>query len=150
MGQDNGDAFGPGCQPSASAIPASRSGIPIAGDLRVWWVPQLPMKAFEVDVPDLQTASLLLDVLGRYDAFQFEHNVKPGYCNGGGLLEFDEGVADWFDWEHPETLDDFDTVRRDPDLLPSASEARRAETAQTGSVHESAVGGSRDAPEPHP
>lgn len=94
------------------------------GDLKVWWVPQLPMKAFEVPVSGLAEAALILNVLGEYDAFQFKNGVKPDYCNAGGLVEFDGDAADWFDWECPETFYCFDSVRRDPDLLASAIEAR--------------------------
>ena len=112
--------------------------VPNSGDLRVWWIPQLPMQAFTVDVPGLAEASLVLDTLARYDAFQFENNIKPDYCNAGGLVEYDATAGDWLDWQCPATWDDFDEVRRDPASLASAIEARRAETG-TGSVHESAV-----------
>lgn len=84
------------------------------GDLKVWWVPPLPMKAFEVPVPDLRSATLLLDTLADYDRFQFENNIKPDYSNAGGLMVFEDG--DWFDW-YSEDGYDFDQVRRDPELL---------------------------------
>lgn len=78
------------------------------GDLKVWWVPQLPMKAFEVPVKTLAEASLLLDTLAAYDAFQFENNVKPDYCNAGGLQVFESG--EWLDWESVDG-EDFDEFR---------------------------------------
>jgi Superinfection exclusion gene product 17 len=87
------------------------------GDLKIWWVPQLPMKAFEVSVPDLQTASLLLDTLADYDRFQFENKVKPDYSNAGGLLIFEDG--EWFDWEDDDG-NEFDEVRRVPELMAAA------------------------------
>ena len=77
------------------------------GSLRVWWVPQVPMKAFYVSVPDLRTARLMLDTLARYDLFQFENNIKPDYCNIGGLMVWD-GTA-WIDW-HDIDGTDFDDV----------------------------------------
>lgn len=80
-----------------------------AGDLKIWWIPQVPMKAFEVSVPELNTASLLLDTLAKYDLFQFEKGVKPDYCNAGGLLVFEDG--DWCDWRCPRTGVDFDEYR---------------------------------------
>jgi hypothetical protein len=89
---------------------------------------------FRVSVPDLQTASLLLDALAQYDLFQLKHWVKSDYANAGGLEIFEDG---WRDWESDD-CDDFDTVRDDPKLFASAIEAHRAETAETGSVHESA------------
>lgn len=134
-----------GACPSGTALAALRAsapsglrGVPSHGALRVWWIPQVPMKAFEVDVPDLAAANLLLSALADYDAFQFENNVKPDYCNMGGLMTFDE-AAGWFDWECPETGDDFDMVRRDPERLASAIETRSAETAGLGPQDESAV-----------
>ena len=88
---------------------------PVKGDLRAWWIPQVPMAAFNVDVPDFKSASLILDTLADYDRFQFENNIKPDYCNVGGLSEFDG--TDWFDWEDPETGDNFDALRHEPDWL---------------------------------
>jgi len=93
------------------------SAQPNEGDLKVWWVPQIPMPAFEVAVTDIGSASLLLDTLGQYDAFQFEHHVKPDYCNAGGLMVFEDG--DWCDWLDDEG-NDFDEVRRDPEMLAAA------------------------------
>jgi len=66
------------------------------GDLKVWWTPQVPMQAFEVSVETLSAAGLLLDTLAKYDAFQFENNIKPDYCNAGGLVVFEGG--EWVDW----------------------------------------------------
>lgn len=83
--------------------------MPMEGDLRVWWVPQLPMKAFEVPVKTLAEANLLLDTLAAYDAFQFENNVKPDYCNAGGLQVFESG--EWLDWWSIDG-EDFDEFRR--------------------------------------
>lgn len=81
--------------------------------LRVWWVPQVPMKSFLVDVKTLEEADLLLTTLADYDIFQFENNVKPDYSNVGGLMYFDEVEKDWFDWEDEETGMDFDEYREE-------------------------------------
>lgn len=69
--------------------------------LRVWWIPQVPMKAFYVPVENLVEAKLLLDTLANYDLFQYENRVKPDYCNAGGLHVFEDG--EWIDWHHPES-----------------------------------------------
>ena len=66
------------------------------GNLRVWWIPQVPMHPFRVDVPDVASAIMLMDALGRYDTFQFENNIKPDYCNAGGLEVFERG--EWVEW----------------------------------------------------
>lgn len=77
--------------------------MPKHGDLKVWHIPQVPMKPFEVVVKSIDEAILMLDALANYDAFQFENNIKPDYCNVQGLMMYDEnfdgdGHADWVEW----------------------------------------------------
>ena len=69
---------------------------PQIGDLRVWWVPQVPMKSFTVPVKSLVEAKMLLNALADYDLFQFRNKVKPDYSNAGGLSVYWEGC--WQDW----------------------------------------------------
>lgn len=69
--------------------------------LRVWWIPQIPMKAFAVDVQNFVEAKLLLDTLADYDLFQFKNRVKPDYANVGGLTEWDDADEEYLDW-HPD------------------------------------------------
>lgn len=85
---------------------------PTEGDLRVWWIPQVPMKAFYRDVADLQQAVLLVEALADYDTFQLENGIKPDYCNIGGLLTFEDG--EWVDWHEAATGRDFDEWRMEP------------------------------------
>lgn len=71
--------------------------------LQVWWIPQVPMVPFEVEVKDVAEGATLLQVLADYDLFQFEHHVKPDYSNVGGLQMWDEdsdgeGNPGWVDW----------------------------------------------------
>ena len=84
----------------------------IDGALRVWWIPQVPMTQFWVDVASVAEAAKILSVLAAYDAFQFEHNVKGDYCNAGGLCIYEDG--DWVDGYDPETgatIDEFMAAR---------------------------------------
>lgn len=74
--------------------------------LMVYWIPQVPMDAFHVEVGTPEEAKKLLHVLAQYDLFQFDNNVKPDYCNAGGLLMLEDG--EWIEWEHPETGEDID------------------------------------------
>jgi len=69
---------------------------PKFGDLRIWWIPQVPGKPFYVHVNSLDEAILIAIVLAKYDQFQYEQNVKPDYSNAGGLQEFDG--ENWLDW----------------------------------------------------
>jgi len=80
--------------------------------LRVWWIPQVPMKPFHAEVATLHEAKLILDTLARYDLFQFENKVKPDYCNAGGLEAFrQDGDGEWCEWYDPETGNDIDSAR---------------------------------------
>lgn len=79
------------------------------GELRIWWIPQIPGEQFWWPVANLGEAALLLDVLAAYDDFQFAHRVKGDYSNCGGLCIYRNG--DWEDWEN-EDGDDFDYLRR--------------------------------------
>lgn len=74
------------------------------GDLRIWWIPQVPMKPFYVYVRNIAEARLLLDALADYDAFQFANRIKPDYSNVGGLQVYEgdsegDGWCDWYDDE---------------------------------------------------
>lgn len=74
--------------------------------LKVWWIPQVPGKPFEVPVQNLREAALLLNALDDYDSFQLQNNIKPDYCNAGGLLVLEDD--EWVDW-YSEDGDDFDS-----------------------------------------
>jgi hypothetical protein len=74
--------------------------------LRVWWIPQIPMTPFYVPVKSTDEAKLILETLANYDIFQFEINVKPDYSNTGGLEVLVDG--EWEEWENEdgEGIDD--------------------------------------------
>lgn len=80
--------------------------------LRVWWIPQVPGRPFHVPVGSVEEAVKIMDVLAKYDAFQYDNNIKPDYCNMGGLeqweLNYDgEGTAGWCSWYDEESgIDD--------------------------------------------
>lgn len=67
--------------------------------LRVWHIPQIPTKAFHVNVSSVDEAWKIIKTLWDYDLFQFENNVKPDYCNISGLEYFNEEEKDWLEWE---------------------------------------------------
>lgn len=106
------------------------------GDLRVWWIPQVPGKPFHVTVKSVDEAKLLLRTLADYDLFQFEHHIKPDYCNAGGLEEFDG--QEWCEW-YNEDGDDIDLVMDNEEeshvaVAPDASVAAGDETGPRGLV----------------
>ena len=72
--------------------------------LRVWWIPQVPMKAFYVPVSSVAEGVKILDVLAEYDLFQFENRAKGDYANAGGLSMLEDG--EWVDWYTEDGEDD--------------------------------------------
>lgn len=62
------------------------------------------MKAFRFPVPDIPAGLLLCKALGLYDLFQYENNVKPDYCNAGGI-EFLDSDGKWTSVENDEDED---------------------------------------------
>lgn len=92
------------------------------GSLKVWWIPQVPGKMFEVPVKSLEEAKFLLNTLGDYDLFQLEHNIKPDYSNAGGLSVVEDG--EWVDWssEDGDSIDDIevgDCIKLDAKMAAS-------------------------------
>lgn len=84
---------------------------PTPGSLAVHWFPQVPCKPFVVPVASVAEGVRMMDVLADYDAFQYEHRIKPDYSNVGVLsLWVDdcdgEGTPGWEDWSDDETGED--------------------------------------------
>lgn len=78
------------------------------GDMQVWWIPQIPMEAFHVEVSTVEEGVKIMGILADYDDFQFRKKVKPDYSNVGGIrvwcLDSDgEGNPGWEDWFDDET-----------------------------------------------
>ncbi len=84
--------------------------------MRVWWIPQVPMEPFHVDIPVtdergsvkrvdhmVQHAKMLLATLAKYDLFQFRNKIKPDYANVGGLEVFEDG--EWSEWANVDGYD---------------------------------------------
>lgn len=68
--------------------------------LRVWWIPQIGMKAepFQREVENVKEGWKLINVLADYDLYQYENKVKPDYSNAGGLEMLDED-GEWVEWQ---------------------------------------------------
>ena len=75
--------------------------------LRVWWIPQVgACEGFYVPVNSPEEGQKVLDILAAYDMFQLQNDIKPDFCNIGGLQMWNEFEKDWIDWTM-ETEDDF-------------------------------------------
>lgn len=72
---------------------------------KAWYIPQVPMKAFEFETEDLLLAGTVLDQISEFSAFEFNNNIKPDYFDVAGISRWEEdgeGGYDWFD------LDDYE------------------------------------------
>lgn len=86
---------------------------PQPGDLRVWWIPQVPMSAFTVPVESAEQGHWLCNVLADYDQFQLDNNIKPEYFNAGGVNRYEDNGDGGFDWYD---LDEDDSDEDDSDV----------------------------------
>jgi len=79
--------------------------------MRVWWMPQVGANAtFYIPVNSVEQARFVMDVLAYYDCFQWNHNIKPDFCNCGGLQVYDEDEGEWNDWYYDDGENYFDDV----------------------------------------
>lgn len=70
------------------------------GALRIYYIPQIPMPAFRVEVANLATAHIVLDTIISFSVFEFENNIKPDYSDAGGIERWESdgyGGYDWFE-----------------------------------------------------
>lgn len=83
--------------------------------LRVWHIPQVPGKPFHVSVSSSEEAMKIIDVLARYDRFQFKHRIKGDYASASGLQVFDDG--EWVEWHDDEDRDVMELLRERDEAL---------------------------------
>lgn len=72
------------------------------GDLRIWYVPQVPGKAFKMSVDSVKEGHLVLDILYNFSLFESENRIKPDYADAGGIEIYESdgtGGLDWFDYD---------------------------------------------------
>jgi hypothetical protein len=84
------------------------------GDLQVWHIPQVPGKAFTVDVENIREAKRIDKILCDYDMFELNQRVKGDFCNAGGLNIYEDG--EWVSW-HNKDGDDFDEIDMNGDYI---------------------------------
>ena len=72
---------------------------------KVWYIPQVPMQAFEVEVDDLKTAEKLLNTIYEFSSFEYENRVKPDYSDVGGIAQWSEDDQSWEDVDESELTD---------------------------------------------
>lgn len=82
---------------------------PTEGDLRVFYIPQVPMAGYTVDIPRrvgaedaayLEQATFVLDTIIGLSIFEFDNNIKPDYSDYAAILRYEDG--DWNDVDEEE------------------------------------------------
>lgn len=68
-------------------------------EYKVWHIPQVPGKPFEIFCETFEEAVNIVRVLSEYDKFQFENKIKPDYANMSGLDQWDDEDEEWYSWE---------------------------------------------------
>ena len=66
---------------------------------KAWYIPQVPMKAFEVERGSAAEALAALDLITDFSIFEFDNKVKPDYCDAGGVTVWDEAEQAWIDYD---------------------------------------------------
>ena len=73
---------------------------------KIFYIPQVPMPAFEREYEDFETAKEVLNAIINFSIFEFDNNVKPDYSDVAGISFWEEAEQDWEDiddmlWEEP-------------------------------------------------
>ena len=106
--------------------------------LRVWWIPQVgaDVPPFHIPVSSVEEAKKVMDILGAYDQFQYENNVKPDFANACGLEAFDEETGEWNDWCYETETAYYDDVDEYcEEVSPSAKELEAFANEVYSQVH---------------
>lgn len=69
---------------------------------KAWYIPQIPMKAFEVERDTAAEAKAALDLITDFSIFEYDNKIKPDYADVGGVMEWDDAESDWIDYEPDE------------------------------------------------
>lgn len=73
---------------------------------RVWHNCQIGrVGRFFVEVKNIKEAWFILNVLWKYDMFQYSNCIKGDYSSVSGLEYFDEYENDWCEWYDDNGLD---------------------------------------------
>ncbi len=90
------------------------------GDLRIWWMPQVPSdNPFLFPVQSVSHAVTLYAALAQYDLYQLDERIKLDFSNAGGLEQFDG--REWCEYEDEDgfNISDFaeEKEEEDPDIV---------------------------------
>lgn len=64
---------------------------------KIFYIPQVPMPAFEREYEDFETAKEVLNAIINFSIFEYDNNVKPDYSDVAGISYWEEAEQDWED-----------------------------------------------------
>lgn len=64
---------------------------------KIFYIPQVPMPAFEREYEDFETAKEVLNAIINFSIFEYDNNVKPDYSDVAGISFWEEAEQDWED-----------------------------------------------------
>lgn len=90
--------------------------------LKVWYIPQVGAvnNPFEVIVPNIATAKIVMDSLTGLSNYEFENEIKPDYADAIGLSRYEDdgtGNLEWVDWEIEELEFEHQSLPIVPDFV---------------------------------
>lgn len=65
---------------------------------KIWYIPQIPMPPWELEIDDLETAKLVLNSVIDFSIFEYVNRVKPDYADVAGISRWEEDGEGGFDW----------------------------------------------------
>ena len=97
----DGEAYSRNSDPDTSDAAADemseKTKEPKEGALRVWWMTVIPGSTiFYQEVPDLETAHIVINTLAAYDSHLAKRGFIPELANACGLELCENG--EWFEW----------------------------------------------------
>ena len=81
---------------------------PRSGDIRVWYIPQVPGKPFLAKVESFAEGKKILDVLASFSLFEYQNKIKLDYSEAWGIERYEkdgDGGYDWYEMEDEEPVD---------------------------------------------
>jgi len=67
---------------------------------KIWYIPQIPMPAFEREYTDFETAKTVLNALIDLSLFEFDNMVKPDYADMAGIDRWTGSEWETLDEDH--------------------------------------------------
>ena len=75
---------------------------------KVWYIPQVPMKSFDVEVENVEQAVKLYETIVKFSIFEFKNRIKPDYSDAGWIQYYNEEIEDWEDLEGLDWYEDWE------------------------------------------